>query len=75
MALAENASNDSAQSPAWSTKPSPLGDRGERLGEAARLAREHERRDRAQLGERGVERGGVGPVGLLRGGERAPAVG
>ena len=55
MALAENASNDSAQSPAWSTKPRALGDRGERVGEAARLTREHERRDCAQLGERGVE--------------------
>ena len=51
----------------------PLADRGESVGEAARLAREHERRDRAQLVERGVEPCRVGPLGLLRGRVLAPA--
>ena len=52
-----------------------LGDRGQRVGEAPRFAREHERWYLAQGGERGVERDGIGPVGLLLRGTRAPGVG
>ena len=46
-------------------EPALFGDRGECLGEAAGLAREHERRDLAQRRQRPVERRGIGPVGLL----------
>ena len=42
-------------------EPVALGDARERRAQRARLAREHERRHRAQLGERVVERGRVGP--------------
>ena len=52
-----------------------LADRGERVGEAARLAGEDQRRHRAQLGEGGIELEGVGPLGLLRGDMFVPAPG
>ena len=45
----------------------PGGDLGERLGEDARLAGEHERRECPDLLQRPVERPFVGPVGLLVG--------
>ena len=75
MASAENTSNDSAQSPAWSRKPSPRGYGREVSVNLTGLAREHERRERPQLGERGVERARVGPVRLLAGRAAPPAVG
>src|SRR5262249_43193380 len=53
----------------------PFGHRRERVAEAARLAREHERWHRAQRRQRSLERGRVGPLGLLLRGERSPAVG
>ena len=75
MPLAENAPNDSAQSPAWSTNALPSLDERERLGERARLAREHERRD-ARRARRVTASSAVGgPVRLLRGGVVAPGVG
>ena len=46
----------------------------ERVGEAARLSREHERRHDAELVERRFERGVARPVGLLRGRVVAPAL-
>ncbi len=57
MLSAENSANDSAQSPACRRKPLPSDDARELVPQRARLAREHERRQRAQLVERGVERG------------------
>ena len=64
---AENASKLSAQSPAWSRNPSPSATAASDSGEVARLAGEHERRERADLLERGLELLLVGPVGLLPG--------
>ena len=45
---------------------------GQRVLQRARLAREHERRHRAQLLERVVEHARVGPGGFLRRGTRTP---
>ena len=53
MLSAENSANDSAQSPACSRKPLPSATRASDAAQRARLAREHERRHRAQLVERG----------------------
>ncbi len=73
MASAEKASKDSAQSPAWSRNASPRGHLGQLGGEAAGLAGEHQRAAaRRAVFTDGVERGGVGPVGLLGGRAVAP---
>ena len=50
------------------------GDAGQRAAQLPRLSREHERRQRAQLREGGVDRGGIRPVGLLVRREGAPGV-
>jgi hypothetical protein len=52
-----------------------FGDACQRAAQGARLAREHERGKRAELGEGIGERGGVGPHGLLHRGEAPPARG
>ena len=75
MALAENTSNDSAQSPACSTNP--------RCSVTAASASVRLRASPANTSggtsrkvvERAVERRGVGPVGLLRGRQLAPESG
>ena len=74
MCGAERSRNDSAQSPTWSRKPCARGDAGQRPAQLPRLTREHERRQRAQLREDRVDRGGIRPVGLLVRRKGAPGV-
>ena len=68
MASAENASNDSAQSPAWSRKASPAATEAEAGGEGPGLAGEHERREAGERLEGLVEGRRSGQSGCWAGG-------
>jgi hypothetical protein len=52
-----------------------LGHPGELAAQRPGLAREDQRGQGGQVGQHGLERDGVGPVGLLGGGQRSPAAG
>ena len=74
MCGAERSRNDSAQSPHVEQEALARGDAGQRPAQLPRLAREHQRRQRAQLSEGRLYRGGIRPVGLLVRREGAPGV-
>ena len=74
MSSAENSANDSAQSPACSRKALPAATCASEAIERARLAGKDQRGQGGELLQDPLEIVRVGPLGLLRGGEVAPAL-